>query len=202
LGIIDVREALASTFGTMLRKKSPRLAAAFVVTISAGCGSAAKPPDHGTPDMKTPPPDATGTTGETPDVDKKPQSDPSGPNDPNWVPNIGAVKEGFIRGADGKCFIQHPANPPWHEPADCETQKPLPKADTATPAPTNTATNTPKAPVVDESNLPDAPAGWEVMQNADGGCRAFKHVTCAPNTRCNPPPPKKVKCPPNMPKKQ
>ncbi len=177
----------------MLRKKSPRLAAAFVVTISAGCGSSSKPPDHGTPDTQTPQPDATGSAVANP----TPRDKPTGPEDPNWVPNIGAVREGLIRGSDGKCFIQHPANPPWNEPVDCDTQKPLPKSDTATPASSASAV---KPPAFDDSNLPDAPVGWKILYDSNGRCRAYKNVTCPPRSTCNPPPPKPVKCPASVPK--
>src|SRR5689334_11726379 len=103
----------------MLRKKSPRLAAAFVVTISAGCGSATStPPDH----------------------------PPTGPEDPNWVPNIGAVKGGFVKGGDGKCYIEHPANPPYMEPADCETQQPLKQPEAENPKPPADKPVDPKPP--------------------------------------------------------
>ncbi|MDI1482715.1 hypothetical protein [Polyangium sp. y55x31] len=81
----------------MRRKKAPRLAAAFVVTISAGCGGATQEPP-------------------------KPQ-----PQDESWVPNLGSVKEGFTRNEDGTCTITHAANPPWVEQVDCETQKPIQK---------------------------------------------------------------------------
>jgi hypothetical protein len=85
----------------MRRKKAPRLAAAFVVTISAGCGGAAQEPPK--------------------------------PENPDWVPNLGSVKEEFRRNEDGTCSITHPANPPWVEPVDCETREPLKKPEETSP---------------------------------------------------------------------
>ena len=164
----------------MLRKKSPRLAAAFVVTISAGCGGTSTPPENAT----------GGTTTTSTDGTKK----PDGPENPDWVPNIGAVKGGFVKGGDGKCYIEHPANPPWMEPADCETQQPLKKPEPETPKPADTgSTLTPVKP--DDSNLPAAPAGWRVEHYSDGSCKAFApSSSCRPGMRCNPPPPRNVKC--------
>ncbi|TKC90767.1 hypothetical protein [Polyangium fumosum] len=92
----------------MKRKKAPRLAAAFVVTISAGCGGATQEP-------------------------AKPDPQTSGPENQDWVPNLGSVREGFRRNEDGTCTITHAANPPWVEPVDCETQKPLKKPEEASP---------------------------------------------------------------------
>lgn len=181
---------ISPLLGKMFRKKSPRLAAAFVVTISAGCGGASTPPEHGTNGTST-----TGSDGPTAGTDdpKKPDGPqkPDGPENQDWVPNIGSVKEGFIKGNDGKCYIQHPANPPWMEPVDCETQKPLDKPEeTPKPAPT---TLTPVKP--DDSNLPAAPAGWRVEHYSDGSCKAFApSVSCRSGMRCNPPPPRNVKC--------
>jgi hypothetical protein len=166
----------------MFRKKAPRLAAAFVVTISAGCGGATSTP----------------------------------PENPDGVPNLGSVKEGFMRGADGKCFIQHAANPPWMEPADCETQQPLPKSDSVTTnhpedtKPTDPAIATtkpvdpqpPEAPdKLEELTLEPAPAGWRIKREASGSCRAFAPSSpCPKGARCNPPPPRTVKCPKDLPK--
>lgn len=169
----------------MLRKKSPRLAAAFVVTLSAasGCGGQTPPPEN---------------------LDKPPTTS-SGPENPDWVPNLGSVKGGFVRGGDGQCYIEHPANPPWMEPADCETQQPLKKPEPPKPEPTaDVKPVEPKPPEtpakVDDSNLPPAPAGWKVRQDSSGGCRAYAPTgRCPRGASCNPPPPKAVKCPGNMP---
>lgn len=170
----------------MLRKKSPRLAAAFVVTISAGCGGATPPPENGTNETST-----TDTDGMKKPEDPKKPNGPTGdgPENPDWVPNIGSVKGGFEKDGDGKCFIVHPANPPWREPVDCATQEPLKKKDQETPKPADPS----------DANLKDAPTGWTVQKDPSGGCRAFAPDKCQPNTRCNPPPPQNVKCPPNMP---
>jgi len=165
----------SDVLATMLRKKSPRLAAAFVVTISAGCGGATTtPPDH--------PPTDTG-------------------------PDVGVVKGGFVKGGDGKCYIEHPANPPYMEPADCETQQPLKTDDGTKPVePTgDTKPVDPKPPEtpakVDDSSLPVAPAGWRVNKEADGSCRAFApYSPCPQGALCNPPRPQTVKCPKVMPK--
>ncbi|MDI1450207.1 hypothetical protein [Polyangium sp. 6x1] len=97
----------------MKRKRVPRLAAAFVVTIAAGCGGATQEPTK--PD---------------------PQTEGTGPENQDWVPNLGSVKEGFAKNADGTCTITHAANPPWVEPVDCETQKPLAKPEETSPPPT------------------------------------------------------------------
>lgn len=96
----------------MKRTKAPRLAAAFVVTISAGCGGAAREPEK---------PEKPETQTEVSKPESKPEEDQS------WVPNLGSVKEGFNRRPDGTCTITHAANPPWVEPVDCETQQPLEK---------------------------------------------------------------------------
>jgi hypothetical protein len=173
----------------MLRKKSPRLAAAFVVTISAGCGG----------------------SGSTP-IQTKPPTEATGPEDPNWVPNIGSVQGGFYRDGEGKCFIQHPANPPWSEPVDCETQKPLPAEPDKPPAdskPVDTPTSDTKPtdpkppeaePQVDLASLPPAPAGWRLSKLPNGACMAYPSSHCSDGKRCNPPPPRTVQCPKNMPK--
>jgi hypothetical protein len=89
----------------MKRKKAPQLAAAFVMTISAGCGGASQ----------------------------EPATDPKGPEDQSWVPNLGSVKEDFARNPDGTCSITHAANPPWVEPVDCETREPLKKPEEKAP---------------------------------------------------------------------
>ncbi len=160
----------ASLLSIMVHKKAPRLAVAFVVTISAGCGSA-------TPEPLVSP---------NPPVTKQ-----DGPENPDWVPNLGSVKEGFVRGDDGKCFIQHAANPPWMEPVDCETQKAIPEA----PKPLETPVS------VHDSNLPEAPKGWRVDKESDGSCRAYSPPpSCPRGARCNPPPPQTVKCPKVLPK--
>jgi len=195
----------------MFRKKSPRLAAAFVVTISAGCGGATPPPENGTNGTSTTDATPDGTTGtnepKKPDgaTDTTEPKKPDGPENQDWVPNIGSVKGGLEKGADGKCVIVHPANPPWREPVDCETQEPLKKPEVVDPKPAD-----PKPPATgltpikpDDTNWPEAPAGWTVKQNSDGSCRAFAPAPkCRPGMRCNPPPPQNVKCPPNMPKEK
>jgi hypothetical protein len=158
----------------MIRKKAPRLAAAFVVTISAGCGGQTQTPTN---------------------PDKPPTE--TGPENPDWVPNIGAVKGGFVKGSDGNCYIEHPANPPWMQPADCETQQPLKKPDEETPKPdAKPEEQEPKPPPVADANLPSAPAGWRIERTSDGACRAFAPSdNCPPGASCNPPPPRRVKCP-------
>lgn len=226
----------------MFRKKSPRLAAAFVVTISAGCGGAstqdAKDPDRddvprtdavmsqfinrgdgkcfieifANPPFQTPvdcetkqPIKEVGTNGTSKTATDGPTK-PDGPKNPDWVPNIGSVKGGFEKGADGKCVIVHPANPPWREPVDCDTQEPLKKPETdkpkppdPLPPPATTGTLAPRPP--DETNLPDAPKGMKVRKNSDGSCMAFSSSSkCPPDARCNPPPPIRVKCPRDLPK--
>lgn len=170
----------------MFRKKSPRLAAAFVVTISAGCGGATTSPENGT----------TGTATTDTDGTKKPEDPkkPDGPENPDWVPNIGSVKGGPEKDADGKCFIVHPANPPWREPVDCATQEPLkkPDGDKPTPPQPDTTATPPKA---DDTNLEDAPSGWRIEHNSDGTCTAYGPMPqCRPGWSCNPPRPRKVKC--------
>jgi hypothetical protein len=143
----------------MLRQKSPRLAAAFVVTISAGCGGASANSD---------------------------QHDD--------VPHTNRVMSGFVKGNDGQCYIEIFANPPYREPADCETQQPLKKTETAPVKP-------PEKPVAVDSKLPDAPAGWSVEKNPDGSCTAYAPLPpCPQGSFCNPPPPQQVKCPLEMPK--
>lgn len=179
---------------TMLRKKSPRLAAAFVVTLSAGCGSASSTP----------------TVSRNPPEEKQPPKE-TGPENPDWVPNLGAVPGGFVRGGDGKCYIQHPANPPWMEPADCETQQPLQKPDAEPPKSPDGAVDPkpvdPKPPETpakfDDSNLPEAPAHWRVTKHSDGRCTAKAPSSpCPKGAFCNPPPPQTVKCPKTMPKEE
>lgn len=178
--------------GGMLRKRSPRLAAAFVVTISAGCGgSGAKPPEHEATPTNPPSKEATPTNPpRTKDEHVLEPTKPDSPNNPNWVPNIGAVQESFIRGKDGKCYIRHPANPPFMEPVDCETQKPIQAPEEAPPA--DTKPPTPAA--FDDSALPEAPQGWTVRETSPGHCRAYASTSCSPGKRCNPPPPKDVRC--------
>lgn len=168
----------------MLYKKAPRLAAAFVVTISAGCGSATSvQPDSNPPKREV------------------------GPENPDGVPNLGSVQEGFVRGDDGKCFIRHAANPPWMEPADCDTQKAIPEApkppDPTTSDVTPVDPKPPETPVaVDDSSLPEAPKGWKVDKDPSGVCRArVPSSSCPKGALCNPPPPRTVKCPKNLPKK-
>lgn len=165
-------------FTAMFRKKAPRLAAAFVVTISAGCGgSTSTPPDR--------------------------------------PPTDDGFKPSFYKDSDGKCFIQHPANPPWNEPVDCETQKPLKEGEDkpttsaepkfADPPVASAKPDEPKPPEtppkVDESTLPEMPAGWHARRNPDGSCQAFApSMSCPKGALCNPPRPRTVKCPPNLPK--
>jgi hypothetical protein len=172
----------------MLRKKAPRLAAAFVVTISAGCG---------------------GTS--TPDSNQSQNAD--------QVKQTAHPQSWFVKGPEGKCFIEHMANPPWLEPADCETQQALKKVEEKIPPkepppqeppppdvkpsdvkpsdvkPSTSAVGlTPRPP--DDSHLPEASAGENVIKNPDGSCRVFApRPKCPPGMRCNPPPPRNVKCP-------
>lgn len=221
----------SDVLATMLRKKSPRLAAAFVVTVSAGCGSGSSTvrdpnydPETGAirpatfiqqPDGKcflqipANPPFLEPADCETKKLLKDMPQKATGPENPDSVPNIGAVKGGFVRGGDNKCYIEHPANPPWMEPADCETQQPLKKPDEEKPKsaePTGGAKpvdpkpqETPTAVV--DSNLPEAPKGWRVSRDSLGHCRAFgPPPSCPRGARCNPPPPVTVKCPKDLPK--
>lgn len=152
-----------------MRKKAPRLAAAFVVTISAGCGGGTTEPVHPGPTAEPP----TDTT--------------KGTDDQSWVPNIGAIAPGILHAPDGTCSIQHPANPPWSERVDCETGKPL-KPEEQQPVATPE-----KKP---EADLPAAPKGWRVERTSDGKCTAYAPSdNCPEGMACNPPPPRAVKCP-------
>lgn len=146
----------------MYRKKAPRLAAAFVVTISAGCGASGSG-SHGPPTQ----------------------------NPPEEVP-----PDNFIRLQDGTCVIQHPANPPWNEPVDCETRQPLKPQETPQPEPTASVDPIPEPPPKpSKENLPTAPSSWTIKHNSDGSCIAYPpSAKCPPTATCNPPPPRRVKC--------
>lgn len=69
-------------------------------------------------------------------------------------------------------------NPPEPEP------KPEPRPIAVNPPPTRL-----------EENLPAASPNGRVEKQADGSCIEYFHVECPANVRCNPPPPRKVRCP-------
>lgn len=73
-----------------------------------------------------------------------------------------------------------------------------------TEAPEQTApdepTNPPPKPIIVNpprpGTLPEAPAsGGKVHVRDNGTCWWYVEVVCPPQTKCNPPPPKQVKCP-------
>ncbi len=85
---------------------------------------------------------------------------------------------------------QMPPEEPHRNPPGPEVD-PVPTSTFATPAGDPTSTGT--------STLPAAPQGWNVTPNGDGTCTAYGPDPCN-HPGCNPPPPMKVACPPNMPK--
>ena len=144
----------------MSRKRAPRLAAAFVVTISAGCGGASSEPVT-----------------------------PDGPGD-------SPPAERFYKDSDGKCYIEHFANPPYRNEVDCsqDPAKPPESPDAKPDSPDG-----PDAIVQqpDERVLKPAPDGWRVERNEEGSCTAYGPDPCQ-HQGCNPPPPRKVLCPPEL----
>ncbi len=112
-------------------------------------------------------------------AEQEPHRNPPGP-DP--------VTTEVIRMPDGTCAVNVPSNPPFQKPVPCPDG---PAATGTFATPPGTPTSTP--------GLPPAPAGWRIEPNEDGTCTAYGPDPCG-HEGCNPPPPQRVACPPNMPK--
>jgi hypothetical protein len=82
-----------------------------------------------------------------------------------------------------------PRNPP---PPEATVEAPPPP-----PEPTAPVDVEEPPPKVDDG-LPEAKEGQKVVKQPDGTCMAYFDVDCPPPpATCNPPPPMKVKCPPD-----
>jgi hypothetical protein len=106
------------------------------------------------------------------------------------------------------CTVQNSPPPAEPEPAtttvdhrgEGETTPPAPGSETV---PVEGATQPGGGVIIANPPRPqpqpqaDVPAGWTVSRNDDGTCTAYPPpANCPPKATCNPPPPRKVACPP------
>jgi len=104
------------------------------------------------------------------------------------------------------CYVQSSPQPqpqpvqqaqPVQQPNDSHpmvvTNPPRPQPTDSHPA---IITNPPR-PQPESSPMPQQPQQWQVWKTADG-CEASAKIDCPQGAMCNPPPPHKVDCPPNI----